>query len=155
MIQHLQQIAELKTSFESFQIVQIPREENVKADCLSNLASALEDCWTRHVTIQYLPRSRYLLAVQAISSTEEWRTPVIKWLGEGRLSDDKWEAARLKARAVRFLIQGGVLYKKSYTHPLLWCLSQQEGFHVLKEMKGLKRTVPKNRRNGSIKNKIH
>ncbi|KAL0401836.1 UNVERIFIED_CONTAM: polyprotein [Sesamum latifolium] len=43
MVQYLQQIAELRTSFESFQIIQIPREENAKADCLSRLASALED----------------------------------------------------------------------------------------------------------------
>ncbi|KAL0444293.1 UNVERIFIED_CONTAM: hypothetical protein Slati_2152000 [Sesamum latifolium] len=43
MIQYLQQIAELKISFESFQIVQILREENVKADCLSKLASTLKD----------------------------------------------------------------------------------------------------------------
>ncbi|KAL0433690.1 UNVERIFIED_CONTAM: hypothetical protein Slati_2703300 [Sesamum latifolium] len=70
MIQYLRQIAELKTSFTSFRIVQIPREENVKADCLSKLASALEDCRTRHVTIQYLPKPRSLLTVQAIFSTK-------------------------------------------------------------------------------------
>ncbi|KAL0458670.1 UNVERIFIED_CONTAM: Ribonuclease HI [Sesamum latifolium] len=40
MVQHLQQIAELRTSFESFQIIQIPREENAKADCVSRLAEA-------------------------------------------------------------------------------------------------------------------
>ncbi|KAL0405818.1 UNVERIFIED_CONTAM: hypothetical protein Slati_3895700 [Sesamum latifolium] len=43
MVQYLQQIAELRTCFESFQIIQISREENIKADCLSKLASALED----------------------------------------------------------------------------------------------------------------
>ncbi|KAL0427673.1 UNVERIFIED_CONTAM: hypothetical protein Slati_2942100 [Sesamum latifolium] len=117
MIQYLQQIAELRTSFESFQIIQIPREENVKADCLSKLTSALEDCQTRHVTIQYLPKPRTLLTVQAISSAEDWRTLVVKWLEEGRLPDDRWEVARLKVRVVRFLVLGGVLYKKSYTHP--------------------------------------
>ncbi|KAL0404216.1 UNVERIFIED_CONTAM: hypothetical protein Sradi_2062400 [Sesamum radiatum] len=42
MIQYLQQIAELKTGFGSFQLVQIPREENIKVDCLSKLASALK-----------------------------------------------------------------------------------------------------------------
>ncbi|KAK4384234.1 hypothetical protein Sango_2734900 [Sesamum angolense] len=31
-------------------------------------------------------------------------------------------------------MQGGTLYKKSFTHPLLCCLSQEEGLHVLKEM---------------------
>ncbi|KAL0449271.1 UNVERIFIED_CONTAM: hypothetical protein Slati_1483500 [Sesamum latifolium] len=71
MVQYLQQIAKLKTSFKSFQIIQIPREENVKADCLSKLASALEDCRTRHITIQYLPKPRAILAIQAISSTTD------------------------------------------------------------------------------------
>ncbi|KAL0405543.1 UNVERIFIED_CONTAM: Ribonuclease HI [Sesamum latifolium] len=68
MVQYLQQIAELRTSFESFQVIQIPREENAKADCLSRLASALEDCRTRHITIQYLPNPRAALVIQAISS---------------------------------------------------------------------------------------
>ncbi|KAL0457891.1 UNVERIFIED_CONTAM: hypothetical protein Slati_0416300 [Sesamum latifolium] len=100
MIQYLQQIAELRISFESFRIIQILREENVKADCLSKLASALEDCRTRHVTIQYLPKPRTLLTVQVISSAEDWRMPVVKWLKEGCLLDDRWETARLKARAI-------------------------------------------------------
>ncbi|KAL0462544.1 UNVERIFIED_CONTAM: hypothetical protein Slati_0142000 [Sesamum latifolium] len=55
MIQYLQQIADLKTKFHHFQIIQIPREENAKADSLSKLASSLEDCRTRHITIHYLP----------------------------------------------------------------------------------------------------
>ncbi|KAL0458552.1 UNVERIFIED_CONTAM: hypothetical protein Slati_0482400 [Sesamum latifolium] len=128
MIQYLQQIAELKTSFESFQIVQILREENVKADCLSKLASALEDCRTMHVTIQYLPKPRTLLTIQAISSIEDCRTLVIKWLEEGCLPDTRWEAARFKARAIRFLIQGGVLYKKNPVHnPYLGvCVNKEE-----------------------------
>ncbi|KAL0378879.1 UNVERIFIED_CONTAM: hypothetical protein Sradi_3193400 [Sesamum radiatum] len=43
MIQYLQQIADLKIKFHHFQIIQIPREENAKADSLSKLASSLED----------------------------------------------------------------------------------------------------------------
>ncbi|KAL0437677.1 UNVERIFIED_CONTAM: Ribonuclease HI [Sesamum radiatum] len=125
MIQYLQQIKELRTSFDQFQIIQIPREENVKADCLSKLASALEDCRTRCFTIQYLPEARSLLAVQLITTRVDWRTPITKWIEEGHLPDDWWEAARLKTRATRFLVQAGTLYKKSYTHPLLRCLSRE------------------------------
>ncbi|KAL0455095.1 UNVERIFIED_CONTAM: hypothetical protein Slati_0848700 [Sesamum latifolium] len=44
MIHYLQQIADLKTKFHHFQIIQIPREENAKADSLSKLESSLEDC---------------------------------------------------------------------------------------------------------------
>ncbi|KAL0448348.1 UNVERIFIED_CONTAM: hypothetical protein Slati_1391200 [Sesamum latifolium] len=72
MIQYLLQIKELKTSFDHFQIAQIPREENIKADCLSKLSSALEDCRTRHITIQYLPEVRALLGVQPIMTREDW-----------------------------------------------------------------------------------
>ncbi|KAL0401756.1 UNVERIFIED_CONTAM: hypothetical protein Slati_4205500 [Sesamum latifolium] len=96
MIQYLQQIKELRTSFDQFQIIQIPREENVKADCLSKLASALEDCRTRHITIQYLPEARSLLAVQPITTRVDWRTLITNWIEEGHLPDDRWEAARLK-----------------------------------------------------------
>ncbi|KAL0449336.1 UNVERIFIED_CONTAM: hypothetical protein Slati_1490000 [Sesamum latifolium] len=74
MVQYLQQIAELITSFESFKVIQIPREENAKADCLSRLASALEDYRTRHITIQYLPNPRATLAIQAISSPTDENT---------------------------------------------------------------------------------
>ncbi|KAL0356463.1 UNVERIFIED_CONTAM: hypothetical protein Sradi_4093200 [Sesamum radiatum] len=102
------------------------REENIKADCLSKLASALEGCRTRHITIQYLPEARALLAVKSITARVDWRTPIIRWVEEGFLLDDRWEAARLKVRATRFLVQAGTLYKRSYTHPLLRCLSTEE-----------------------------
>ncbi|KAL0409439.1 UNVERIFIED_CONTAM: Polyprotein P3 [Sesamum radiatum] len=96
MIQYLQQIIDLKATFHHFQIIQIPREENAKADSLSKLASSLEDCRTRHITIHYLPEARTPLTVQPITTTEDWRTPIIKWIDEGLLHKNRWEAARLK-----------------------------------------------------------
>ncbi|KAL0405864.1 UNVERIFIED_CONTAM: hypothetical protein Slati_3900300 [Sesamum latifolium] len=136
MIQYLQQITDLKTGFNHFQIIQIPREENGKADCLSKLASNLEECRTRHITMHYLPEARTPLVVQPITTGEDWRTPIIKWIEEGLLSGNRWEAARLKARATRFIIHEHILYKKSYTHPLLRCLSIEERIHVLQEIHG-------------------
>ncbi|KAL0462420.1 UNVERIFIED_CONTAM: hypothetical protein Slati_0129600 [Sesamum latifolium] len=41
MIQYLQQIADLKTKFHHFQIIQIPREENAKQTPCQNLQVAL------------------------------------------------------------------------------------------------------------------
>ncbi|KAL0433780.1 UNVERIFIED_CONTAM: hypothetical protein Slati_2712300 [Sesamum latifolium] len=114
------------------------KEENTqRRKCqgsLSKLASSLEDCWTRHITIHYLPEARAPLAVQPITMGEDWRTPIIKWIEEGLLPENRWEAARLKTRATRFIIQEHILYKKSYTHPLLRCLSTEEGIHILQEI---------------------
>ncbi|KAL0431405.1 UNVERIFIED_CONTAM: hypothetical protein Sradi_0766500 [Sesamum radiatum] len=79
-IQYLQQIADLKTKFHHFQIIQIPREENAKADSLSKVESSLEDCRTRHIIIHYLLETKTPLAVQPITTGEDWRTPIMKWI---------------------------------------------------------------------------
>ncbi|KAL0420201.1 UNVERIFIED_CONTAM: Ribonuclease HI [Sesamum latifolium] len=134
MIQYLQQIADLNTRFHHFQIIQIPREEKTKADSLSKLASSIEDCRTRHITIHYLPEARTPLTVQPITTGEDWRTPIIKWIEEGLLPKNRWEATGLKTQATRFIMQEHILYKKSYTHPLLRCLSIEEGIHILQEI---------------------
>ncbi|KAL0311666.1 UNVERIFIED_CONTAM: hypothetical protein Scaly_2919600 [Sesamum calycinum] len=92
MVQYLQQIEELKTKFKSFQLQQIPREENVKVDSLSKLSSALEDCKTRYITVQHLPQLRAPLNIQAISlSRNDWWTPIIRWIEEGHLLGNKWK----------------------------------------------------------------
>ncbi|KAL0433284.1 UNVERIFIED_CONTAM: hypothetical protein Slati_2662700 [Sesamum latifolium] len=85
--------------------------------------------------MQHLPQQRILLNIQPISSNNnDWRTPIIRWIDEGHLPGDRWETTKIKTRAIRFLMQEGMLYKKSFTHPLLRCLSQEEGLHVLKEI---------------------
>ncbi|KAL0327950.1 UNVERIFIED_CONTAM: hypothetical protein Scaly_2227600 [Sesamum calycinum] len=110
-------------------------EENAKADSLSKLASALEDCKTRRITVQHLPQPRAPLNIQAISlSDNDRRVPIIWWIDEGHLPENRWGTTRIKTLAIRFLTQGGTLYKKSFTHPLLRCLSQEEGLLVLKEI---------------------
>ncbi|KAL0409686.1 UNVERIFIED_CONTAM: hypothetical protein Sradi_1903000 [Sesamum radiatum] len=63
------------------------------------------------MTIHYLPEARTPLTVQPIVTGKDWRTPIIKWIEEGLLPENRWEAARLKTRATRFLMQEHVLYK--------------------------------------------
>ncbi|KAL0448616.1 UNVERIFIED_CONTAM: hypothetical protein Slati_1418000 [Sesamum latifolium] len=58
--------------------------------------------------------ARSLLVVQPITTRVDWRTPITKWIEEGQLPDDRWEAAKLKTRATRFLVQAGTLYKRLY-----------------------------------------
>ncbi|KAL0427462.1 UNVERIFIED_CONTAM: hypothetical protein Slati_2921000 [Sesamum latifolium] len=88
MVQYLQQIEELKTKFKSFQLQQIPREENFKADSLSKLANALEDCKARRITVQHLAQPRGSLNIQAISSNDnDWQTPIMQWIDKGHLQE--------------------------------------------------------------------
>ncbi|KAL0405209.1 UNVERIFIED_CONTAM: hypothetical protein Slati_3834800 [Sesamum latifolium] len=55
IVQYLQQIEELKMKFKSFQLQQIPREANIKANSLSKLVSTLKDCKAQRITVQNLP----------------------------------------------------------------------------------------------------
>ncbi|KAL0295551.1 UNVERIFIED_CONTAM: Retrovirus-related Pol polyprotein from transposon opus [Sesamum calycinum] len=86
MAQYLQQIEKLKTKFKSFQLQQIPREKNDKADSLPKLASAMEDYRTRHITVQHLPQARASLNFKAITLNDnDWRMPLIQWIDGGHL----------------------------------------------------------------------
>ncbi|KAL0355583.1 UNVERIFIED_CONTAM: hypothetical protein Sradi_4005200 [Sesamum radiatum] len=135
MVQYLQQIEMLKIKFKSFLLQQILRKENIKVDSLSKLASTLEDCKTRWIRVQHLPQPRIPLDIQPIASNNnDWRAPIIRWIDEGHLPGDKWETTKIKTRSIDFITQRGILYKKSFTHPLLRCLSQEEGLHLLKEI---------------------
>ncbi|KAL0439416.1 UNVERIFIED_CONTAM: Ribonuclease HI [Sesamum latifolium] len=133
MVQYLQQSEELKTKFKSSQLQQIPREDNVKADYLSKLANALEDCKTRCITVHHLSEPRTPLNIQTITLNNDWQTPLVQWLDGGHLPKDRWEAARVKARATRSLIQEGILYKKSFIHPLLRVSPKKRDYMYLKK----------------------
>ncbi|KAL0402709.1 UNVERIFIED_CONTAM: hypothetical protein Slati_4300800 [Sesamum latifolium] len=82
----------------------------------------------------------YTISTRAPGSLEHlshlpWRRLVdtyFEMAGRGTSPKEQMECRRLKARATHFLLQGGVLYKKSFTHPLPPCLSQQEWIHILK-----------------------
>ncbi|KAL0445191.1 UNVERIFIED_CONTAM: hypothetical protein Slati_2241800 [Sesamum latifolium] len=83
-----------------------------------------------HVTA----RSKIPFGSSAYRNKSRLENPITKWIEEGHLSGDRWEAARLKRRATYFLIQAGILYKRSYTHPLLRCLSTEEGAYILQKI---------------------
>ncbi|KAL0339334.1 UNVERIFIED_CONTAM: hypothetical protein Sangu_1455500 [Sesamum angustifolium] len=100
----------------------------------SKLANFLEDCMTRYITVQYLLQPKASSSVQIISPGEDWRATLIQWLEGGQSLGNRSESAKLNARASRFLIQVWVLYKKSFAHLLLWCLSKEEGLHVFKKI---------------------
>ncbi|KAL0383096.1 UNVERIFIED_CONTAM: hypothetical protein Scaly_0596900 [Sesamum calycinum] len=106
MVHYLQQIEELKANFKSFQLHQIPMEDNTIADYLYKLASALEDCKMRRITVLHLTEPRIPLNIQVIGLDDnDWRPPLLRWLEEGHLLEKRWEASKIQTRATCFLIQ--------------------------------------------------
>ncbi|XP_057770926.1 uncharacterized protein LOC130990714 [Salvia miltiorrhiza] len=50
------QMQQIKKKFEELEIVQVPREENRKADLLAKMASAVEQSWNDEITLLFEPK---------------------------------------------------------------------------------------------------
>ena len=62
----------------------------------------------------------------------DWTTPIVSYLRDGTLPDNKEAARKLKVQAAWFILVKNVLYKKGLSWPYLRCLSPEETDYVKK-----------------------
>ncbi|XP_075645277.1 uncharacterized protein LOC142616282 [Castanea sativa] len=106
--------------------------ENVEADALAKVASAggvMDEC----DKVQYM-LSIDLLEIHQIGGGENWMTPVVVYLKDGRLLEDKDEARKLRVRAAKYVLIDEVLYKRGFSQPYLRCLASDESNYLLREI---------------------
>ena len=72
--------------------------------------------------------------MQEVNSVSNWTTPIVSYLKDGTLPDEKGAAKKLKVQAVRFVVIKDVLYKMGFSQPYLRCLSPKEVDYVIKEV---------------------
>ena len=61
-------------------------------------------------------------------------TPIVHYLKEGWLLEDKTEVRKIQIRAAHFVIIDDVLYKRGYSLPYLRCANSEETNYVLREI---------------------
>ena len=83
--------------------------------------------------VQYIP-SIDLPEVQQIEGEENWMTPIVVYLKEGRLLEDKDEVRKLRIKASKYVLIDEVLYKRGFSQPYLRCLAPDESNYVLSEI---------------------
>ena len=108
MRKYLSRVMRFVKRFEKVDFVQIPREENVEADTIAKEASANESI-DKSDEVQYMP-SIDVPEVQQVDNRENWMTPIISYLKDGRLLEEKDEARKVRVRSARY-----VLMNKCYT----------------------------------------
>ena len=118
--------------FKEANFVQIPREENVEADALAKEAS-VTGAMDEFDEVQYVP-SIDLPEVQQIEDRENWMTPILSYLKEGKLPKGKNEARKLRVRAAKYVLMDEVLYKRGFSQPYLRCLAPDEANYMLREV---------------------
>ncbi|XP_071694804.1 uncharacterized protein [Rutidosis leptorrhynchoides] len=137
MQKYLELTKALTNTFTAFEIKQIPRNRNKKADALSKLASLLYNHFTKKVMIEVLERksTEEDTLMETITTEEEcWMTPFIKYLADGTLPEDKLQARRIRIRAPMYNFKNGVLYRKSFTEPYLRCVGPAQAKEIIREM---------------------
>ena len=109
----MEKVLLLVKKFKEANFIQIPREENVEADVLAKEASAPEPI-NEFDDVQYVP-SIDLPEIQQIEDRENWMTPIISYLKDGKLPEGKDKAKKLRVKAARYVLIDEVLYKRGFS----------------------------------------
>ena len=132
MRKYLNRVTCFMKRFQEADFVQIPREKNVEANTLAKEASANE-AMDEFDEIQYIP-SIDILEVQQVESRGNWMTPIVSYLKDRQLLEEKDEARKLRVRSTRYVLMDEVLYKRGFSQPYLRCLASDEANYVLREV---------------------
>ncbi|XP_074351895.1 uncharacterized protein LOC141691046 [Apium graveolens] len=63
-----------------------------------------------------------------------WMTPILSYIKEGSLPDEKNEARRIRYKAACYVIYNGVLYRRGFSVPLLKCIDGDECKYIIREV---------------------
>ena len=106
MKRYLNKVRHLIKKFSEAHFVQVPREENVEADTLAKEAS-VNELMDEFDEVQYMP-SIDLPEVQQIGGDENWMTPIVGYLKEGKLPQGRDEARKLRIKSARYVLMDEV-----------------------------------------------
>ena len=129
---YLNKVIRLVKRFKEASFVQVLKEENIEADALAKEASVSE-LMDEFDEVQYMP-SVDLLEVQQIEGEENWMTPIITYLKDGKLLEGKDETRRLRIRLARYILINEMLYERGFSQPYLRYLTPDEANYVLREV---------------------
>ena len=72
--------------------------------------------------VQHIP-SIDLLEVQQIEGEDNWMAPIVAYIKDGRLSEERDEVRKLRIRLAKYVLIDEVLYKRDFSQPYLRCLT--------------------------------
>ncbi|GJU77086.1 reverse transcriptase domain-containing protein [Tanacetum coccineum] len=102
LVKYLEKARNRINGFANFSISQVPRSKNKKADALSKIASTSFAHLSKQVLVEILIEKSIQEKEVAIVVEEEgpkWMTPIVEYLRDGTLPDDKKEASKLRIKA--------------------------------------------------------
>ncbi|GJX64245.1 reverse transcriptase domain-containing protein [Tanacetum coccineum] len=116
MIKYLEKVKSLLSGFANLSISQVPRSQNKKANALSKIVSTSFAHLSKQVLVKIL-KEKSIQEKEVTTVVEEdgptWMTPIIEYLKEGTLPDNRKEASKLRIKAIQYKLLEGILYRRS------------------------------------------
>ncbi|XP_077215946.1 uncharacterized protein LOC143850600 [Tasmannia lanceolata] len=106
MIKYLEKVRKEISTFDEFQIVQVPRTLNTRTDALSKMASSgmFEP---RNIYTEILPQpSVEREEILQLNEEPSWMDPIVQYLKDGVVPSDRKKARRLVAKAAHYIFDG-------------------------------------------------
>ncbi|XP_071714754.1 uncharacterized protein [Rutidosis leptorrhynchoides] len=137
MRRYFQLVEKISKNFETLKVVQISRNKNKKADVLRKLAALTFDHLHKKILVEVL-KDKSIDEKVVVATVEEggscWMTSYVTYLQDGTLPGDVTEAIQIKVSAPLYVLEDGMLYRKSFNGPNLRCLTPQKAVDMVKEM---------------------
>ncbi|GJV13465.1 reverse transcriptase domain-containing protein [Tanacetum coccineum] len=137
MFKYLEKVKSLVSGFANFSISQVPQSKNKKADALSKIASTSFAQLSKQVLVEIL-KEKPIQEKEVTTVVEEdgptWMTPIIEYLKEETLLDDRKEASKLRIKARQYELLEGILYRRSFLKPWLRCVRPLQANYVIREI---------------------
>ena len=108
--------------FKRVEVTHIPKSENQMADALANLVTSSLHPYNVEVGVMDQPsiQSTTIMAIDE-QVEQSWMVPITEYLVNGALPENRFKAVKVKARAVRYFLMNGVMYRRSFSRPYLRC----------------------------------
>ncbi|XP_056691889.1 uncharacterized protein [Spinacia oleracea] len=132
MVKYMKAVHQEVENLKSYEVRKVPRSENNQADALSKLASSASCDTPRHVFWEVKDQKSIEQAEMTVLDRKStWMDDIINFKMNGVLQDDQKQAAKLQKKCSWFEMWNGTLYKKSYSRPLLQCVTPEKGQEIL------------------------
>ncbi|XP_057744562.1 uncharacterized protein LOC130962356 [Arachis stenosperma] len=126
---------DLISNFNSFTIIHVHREQNVRADILSKLAATRAETQTSTLSQHTLTKpSIELLSIERINDLHDWRRPFLEYICTGTIPKDEPHPQQFRRKASFYTRVSGELYRRGFSQPLLRCLNQDQAQEVMNEV---------------------
>ena len=136
---YLSQVRHLQLGFESFSLLHVPRSGNTHANSLATLATSLAQSLPRVILIEDLCKPTEVkgkvVHVHQVRVEPSWMDPIVLFLREDILLEEKTEANKIRRKAPYFwLSEDQKLYKRSFSGPYLLYVHPEASDLLLEEL---------------------